>query len=95
MTGGNSAVRLGITGLGGRGMGLLQTLLEMDDVSVSALCDRQGERLRQATERIEETGREPPQHHTDHGTLVGREDVDGVVIATPWRHHIPMAIEAM
>ena len=41
-------VRLGILGLGGRGIGQMKVLLDMDDVEVTAVCDVYEDRVEQA-----------------------------------------------
>ena len=53
----NSQVRLGVIGLGGRGRGLLKTLLEMEDVAVPALCDLYEDRLQLGAEMVVNSGR--------------------------------------
>jgi predicted dehydrogenase len=89
------SVRLGFTGVGGRGGNLLEQCLRMDDVAVPAVCDGQERHRTDAAETVEESGRPAPATHERHGDLVARDDLDGVVVATPWRHHIPMAVTAM
>lgn len=89
------AVRLGFTGLGGRGAHLLDRCLDMDDVTVPAVCDVQERHRRQAREAVTDTGRQAPTTYEDHSQMVQRDDLDGVVVATPWETHIPMAITAM
>jgi predicted dehydrogenase len=91
----NDTVRLGFTGVGGRGGGLLERCLEMDDVAVPAICDAQQRHREWASETVTESGRPAPDLYEDHEALVARDDVDGVVIATPWSLHVPMAITAM
>ena len=46
-------VRLGVVGLGGRGTGLLDTLLRMDGVEVPALCDINEQHLARAHRLVE------------------------------------------
>jgi len=89
------AVNLGITGVGGRGQSLLESALPVDGIRIVAVCDPTDENRQKASEVIEGAGQPAPDQYTDHGELLACEDLDGVVIATPWRFHIPMAIEAM
>lgn len=88
-------VRLGFTGVGGRGGGLLERCLGMDDVAVPAICDLQERHRKRAREDVVESGREEPTTYEDHERMVEREDLDAVVISTPWEHHVPMAVTAM
>lgn len=92
-------VRLGFIGVGGRGSGLLKKYLGMADVEVPAICDVVEENLGKAVDMVEKSGRKRPTGYCageeDFRNLVARDDLDGVVIAAPWRWHIPMAIAAM
>jgi predicted dehydrogenase len=88
-------VTLGFTGVGGRGQSLLETCLAVDGVAVTAVCDAIAENRAAASDLITEAGGDAPDGYERHGELVARDDLDAVVVATPWRHHIPMAITAM
>ena len=46
-------IRLGIVGLAGRGLGQMQTLLDMPDVRVAAVCDVYPDRVENATIELE------------------------------------------
>lgn len=91
----SDTVRLGFTGLGHRGESLVKRVLSMDDVAVPAVCDVQSDRLTAVTERIEDADRPAPATFHDHDRMVAETELDGVVIATSWRHHVPFAITAM
>ncbi|MFB6218271.1 MAG: Gfo/Idh/MocA family protein [Halobacteriaceae archaeon] len=88
-------VTLGFTGTGGRGGTLLETCLEIDGVAVTAVCDAVPENREDASDTVEAAGQPAPDRYDDHADLVARDDLDGVVVSTPWRFHIPMAVEAM
>jgi hypothetical protein len=92
-------VRLGFIGVGGRGSGLLANCLKMQDVEITAICDVLDANLARAQALVEKSGAKKPAGYSkgeeDFRNLVARDDVDGVVIATPWEWHIPMAIAAM
>jgi hypothetical protein len=88
-------VRLGFTGVGGRGARLLELCLDMDDVAVPAVCDVQERHCQRASDDVEAAGQSRPDTYEAHGAMIERDDLDGVVIATPWEHHVPMAIAAM
>ena len=91
----DSPIRLGFTGLGHRGASLVKRCLSMDDVTVSAICDVQERRLEVVDEQIQAADRPSPDRYADHHTMVEEAAIDGVVIATSWRYHIPFAIAAM
>jgi predicted dehydrogenase len=90
--------RMGIIGTGGRGTSLLQNFLAAD-VQVNALCDIVPEKAQNAQALVQKSGQKPPALYTngDHAfeALVSRDDLDVVVIATPWRWHTPMALATM
>jgi hypothetical protein len=90
--------RLGIIGVGGRGTSLLEDLLAAN-AQVRAICDVVPEKAKHAQELIEKAGQSPPELYTDgdhaYERLVARDDVDLVIVATPWRWHVPMAVAGM
>lgn len=94
-------VRIGLIGVGGRGGSLIQNFGACPGVSIAALCDVVKEKLERAQARIARTGRQnyaPALYDAgDHAyeQLVKRDDIDLVLIATPWKWHVPMAVAAM
>ena len=95
------SVRLGVIGTGGRGNSLIDNFGAVPGVSFAALCDVVKDKALKAQAKVERTGRQnysPALYDAnDHAfeDLVKREDVDLVVVATPWTWHVPMAIAAM
>lgn len=96
---GQQPVRLGIIGMGARGTSHLRGLLRRDDVEIPALCDVKPDNLKRALDLVQQSGRPRPEGYGESDTayrkLIAREDLDGVLIATPWLWHVPMAVEAM
>ncbi len=92
-------VRLGFVGVGSQGTGLLRMCLTMNDVEVPAVCDIKQEAVMNAQKLVEESGRKRPEayskNETDYENLVVRDDLDGIVIATPWLWHVPMCVASM
>jgi predicted dehydrogenase len=88
-------VKIGVIGLGGRGRGLLSTLLDMEDVEITAVCDLYEERLQLALELFDRAGRPKADVYADYKELLVREDVEGVIIATTWITHAEIAVAAM
>ena len=90
--------KIGIIGVGGRGTNLLENLLAAD-AQVTAICDVVQEKATHAQSLVEKTGQKPPTLYTDgyHAfeALVARDDLDLVLIATPWNWHVEMAVAAM
>jgi predicted dehydrogenase len=92
-------LRLGIIGVGMRGRVLLRELVRRDDVEVVGLCDIDAFTLNEALTQFTGAGRPAPRLYTGSNEawreMLASADLDGVVIATPWELHAPMAIGAM
>ena len=92
-------VRLGFIGVGLRGQNHLEMALYRDDVEVVAICDIDPNAIQIAQKMIAAKGRKPAVAYQtgdhDFENLAKRADIDGVVIATPWEWHVPMALEVM
>lgn len=92
-------VRLGFIGVGLRGRDHLGMALYRDDVEIVAICDIDPNAILQAQKLITDKGRKPAAVYQkgdhDFENLAKRTDIDGVVIATPWEWHVPMALEVM
>ena len=91
-------VRIGLTGLGNRGMGMLNRWLAIDGAVVTAVHDIREDRAQQAAATVEEAGQDAPAVYTgedDFEELSARDDVDFVYIATPWEYHYPQAKAAL
>lgn len=93
-----SAPRIGMIGTGGRGTSLLGNLLGAD-AKVLAICDIVKEKAEHAQSLVTKAGQSSPELYTDgeHAfeKLVARDDLDLVIIATPWNWHVDMAVAAM
>jgi hypothetical protein len=90
--------KIGIIGTGGRGTSLLENLLAAD-VKIPALCDIVREKAEHAQSLVVKAGQSAPELYTngDHAfeSLAARDDLDLVIIATPWNWHVEMAVAAM
>jgi len=90
--------QLGIIGVGGRGTSLLEDLLAAN-AQVRAICDVVPGKAKNAQQLIEKAGQHGPELYTEsdraYERLVARDDLDLVIIATPWRWHVPMAAAGM
>lgn len=91
--------RIGFIGVGLRGTNHLQNLLYRDDVTVPAICDIDVERTAMAQAMVTKAGFKKPEAYTQGETaylkMLERDDLDGVIIATPWEWHTPMAVAVM
>lgn len=91
-------VRVGIIGLS-RGMTLLDAALRPEFAEVTAICDLNQGRVNSALAKIKKSGAKDPAviigDENAWEAMCKRDDVDVVVIATPWEWHVPMAVFAM
>lgn len=92
-------VRVGFIGVGARGGGHLGTMLSLEGVQVTAIADNHAPSLASAVARVEKAGRPKPaafgNGDMDYLHLLERDDVDIVIICTPWELHTPMCVAAM
>jgi len=91
-------VRVGVIGLGNRGPGHMRNLSQIKGVEIKALCDIQKEKVDQAKKVLEGTAHNPTLysgHEDEWKKLCERDDIDLVVIVSPWYMHAKMAIYAM
>lgn len=91
-------VRIGIIGLGNRGPGHLETMRLIEGVEIRALCDLLPERAAAAKKRLDGTIHNPTLYSGDKEVwmkLCEQEDIDLVIITTPYYLHADMAVYAM
>jgi len=92
-------IRVGMIGVGLRGQSHLDLLLRRNDVVVTAFADPDQQMLATALKMVKDAGKPAPvvfsNGNEDFRNLVKRDDVDAVVIATPWEWHIPQALAAI
>ncbi len=90
--------RIAVIGTGGRGTSLLGNLLAAN-AHVVAVCDIVPEKAQAAAAMIVKAGQKNPDTYTDgpHAfeQMLQRNDIDLVIVATPWDWHAPQAIYAM
>lgn len=91
--------RLGFIGVGGRGAYLLRLSLGLKEVEVRAICDIKEAHLRRAQDIVENLRGNSPAGYSagpkDYRRLLGRNDIDAVVIATPMQVHAEMSVDAL
>jgi predicted dehydrogenase len=92
-------VRVGVIGTGNRGTGHVNTLLTVEGVEITAVCDLDGNKAANAAGLCEKAGRKPPKVYSGDPTvyreMLDREKLDAVIIATYWDSHTAIAIRAM
>lgn len=92
-------VRVGMIGMGRRGLPMLRLFLAIDGVEVTAISDPYAPAIDNAKKLFAEQDVEQPAYHGagdfDYRNMLERDDIDVVYIATPWRWHTPMSVESM
>jgi len=92
-------VKLGYIGVGVRGMSHISEGLLRDDVEIVAICDTQESSLKICREFIAKSGRPKVKEYTGgpdaYKHLLDHEDIDAVIIATPWQFHYQQSVDAM
>jgi len=87
----SNRIALGFIGTGGKGTNGLNNFLRCPEAQPVAVCDVDGVAREAARER---TGLPAEAAYVDFRDLLARDDVDGVLIATPDHWHALMAIAA-
>ncbi len=91
--------RIALIGVGLRGQNHLNNLLQRDDVEIPAICDTSQHMLDKSLKMIEQRGWKKPEVYTGddyaYRDLLARDDIQGVIISTPWLWHPIMAVDTM
>jgi predicted dehydrogenase len=92
-------VRIGIIGAGRRGQSVMSDLLNVPKVEIRAVCDIDPVMIEVTKKRFSRKGLPEPRFYTkdahDFENLCRQEDLDFILIATPWEWHTEQALCAM
>jgi predicted dehydrogenase len=92
-------IRAGFIGVGSRGRSHVHDTLSIPNVEIVAICDIQPNSIVEAKKIILEKGRKEPKIYTGNERafedMLKNEQLDSVIIATPWEWHVPMAVASM
>lgn len=92
-------VRVAFMGVGARGGGHVAQMLIIDGVEVVAIADPHLPSANAAQARCVKAGRKAPDLYTngptDYKRMLQREDVDAVIISTPWEWHAVQGVDTM
>lgn len=84
-------INIGVIGTGVRGGGLISMINNIDHVNVSAGCDVLPFRLKKGLARANSN----PKGYSDYRKLLDNNDIDAVIVATPFHTHSKIAIDAL
>lgn len=88
-------VKVGLIGLGQRGIGLLSSILACEEAEIVAVCDLYEDRRAEGVKVVQEKRGNTPVAYEDYHDLIDDKNVDAVVIVTSWDEHIRMAVYSM
>jgi predicted dehydrogenase len=86
----NDTIRVGCIGTGSRCQALMKALDQIQGVRIAAVCDIYEPHLDQAR-KLAATGALATRSYRE---VLGRSDIDAVVIAAPDHWHVPMTVDA-
>ncbi len=91
----NNRINLGVIGMGLQGPNNTRAFLALEDCQVVAACDLDANHLQAAVKMINEAyGSRDCKGYHDYRELLGRDDIDAVMIAVPDHWHEIVATEA-
>ena len=92
-------VNIAFIGVGLRGRNHLENVAKRKDVEITAICDLDPDAISKAQQILRDHSRNEADAYAgdDYAfmKLLDREDVDGVIISTPWLWHTRMAVASM
>lgn len=91
-------VRIGLIGLGERGMKTLERYALIEGAEIRCIADLRADRLQEACARLTATGRRTdclPEGAEAWHDICRRSDIDLIYICTDWNSHCEIAVEAM
>lgn len=95
----NSKINIGFIGVGLRGQNHVDLCLKREDCAIVAICDIDNDMLDQTKKMISKAGASIPKIFTGNDRayleLLQQENIDAVIISTPWRWHTEMSVAAM
>jgi predicted dehydrogenase len=93
------SVRFGVIGVGRRGQGLMKNVLSIPFATVTAVADLDKAKVNQAIDMVATARNTKPAGYSngaeDYHNMLGRADVDAVLITTGNEDHAYMAIDCM
>ncbi|PID59782.1 MAG: glycosyl hydrolase [Ignavibacteriae bacterium] len=95
----NGKLNIAFIGVGLRGRSHVALVAKYKDVDITAICDLDKDAIKQTQKILREHSRKEAEVYTGDEyafmKLLERDDVDGVIISTPWLWHTRMAVASM
>ena len=89
----NEIIKLGIVGLG-RGLSIVKDILCDTDVKITAICDRNSEKIESAKAYFDEVNVTGYECFEDFDEFL-KADTDAIIVATDAIYHVPFVVKAM
>jgi len=95
----NGRINIAFIGVGGRGRSHVSLVAKYKNIDITAICDVDPKAITATQKILRDHSRKEAAVYTgdEHAYLkmLERDDIDGVIIASPWLWHTPMAVAAM
>ncbi len=88
-------LKLALIGVGPRSPAQVYSTMWAGDATITAICDIKPEAIEKSLELFKELKLPTPRTYLNHQELLAREKLDGVMIASSWNSHVPLAIDCM
>ena len=92
-------VNIAFIGVGGRGRGHVKRAAITEGVKITAFCDIDPEAVTKTQKILRQVGKPEAEVYSDdeyaYLKMLKRDDIDGVIISTPWLWHTKMAVATM
>lgn len=91
-------VHVGFIGLGMRGPGAVERMTHIPGVEIVALCDMEAANTAKCNETLIKAGKEKAAEYVGENAwkkVTSHPKIDLIYIATDWKHHAPIAVQAM
>lgn len=93
-----SKINIGVIGVGLRGQSHIDLALDRSDCEIVAICDVDDSMIQRTLSIIDKKGKGKPKiflGEQSYLELLAEENIDAVIIATPWQFHTEQAVAAM
>ena len=88
-------LRLGMVGMGCRGYEVMKTVLGVDGVALTCVCDLYPDRTEKARAKAEKMQGFSPRVTDNWHTMTDKKELDAVLVTCSWEPHIEMAVAFM
>ncbi len=88
-------INVGVIGLGGRGRGLLNTILGLQNIQVLAVCDLFEDRCQKGVEAVEKATGKTPFSTENYKEILAMPEIEAIIVPASWADHVHIAVDSM